>query len=77
MFAPSEWPQMPDRLRSLFKYVLLNRLYIFMGKDNELPDRPGKMICVGNCTRKFAEENDLTFFPGCPPSAEDLRKIFD
>ncbi len=31
-----------------------------------------RILCMGTCIRKFAEEHDLDWIQGCPPSPEDI-----
>lgn len=77
IFSPSEFPRMPERAAKLARHVFVGRTYVFMGKQNSVPKRKGAMYCVGNCTKKFSEENGLPFFPGCPPDSKTLAGIFD
>ncbi len=52
------------------------RTDIIMGHPEELPRDHGRIICLGDCTRRFARERDLVFVAGCPPDPEDLIRVF-
>ncbi|MFH1926736.1 MAG: DUF362 domain-containing protein [Chloroflexota bacterium] len=52
------------------------RTDIIMGHPEKLPPNHGRIICLGDCTRLFAREHNLTFVAGCPPDPENLVRIF-
>jgi uncharacterized protein (DUF362 family) len=54
----------------------LQRTDIIMGHAEEIPRGHGRIICLGDCTRRFAREHDLTFVEGCPPEPEALIRAF-
>lgn len=76
MFAPAALTHLPPRLVMLAR-VVAGPTFIYIGKHAKLASSGGQHICLGNCTRKFAEENDLPFIPGCPPPPEAIHKAFD
>lgn len=53
-------------------YAVLKHLYIIQGMHAEIPDVKGKVICLGDCTKEIAEENNLTHIEGCPPNSKDI-----
>ncbi len=62
--TPSEW----------FGFLcngILRRVDILSGKS-KVPENHGKLICIGNCTRHFAEKEGIPWVPGCPPKAGDI-----
>jgi len=62
------------RLKFLYRGVW-RRLDIVMGHATEVPPQHGKIICVGECAREFAEKNGLPVVRGCPPTAQDVLKL--
>ena len=67
----SVWGRTRMRLRAD-----LQRTDIVMGHAEEIPQGHGRVICLGDCTRRFAREHDLPFVPGCPPDPEALIRAF-
>jgi len=51
------------------------RLDIVMGHASELPPQHGKLVCLGDCARLFAEEYGLPLARGCPPGVEDILGV--
>lgn len=73
------WPRillLPYTLWRVMEFCLLNRTYIIMGTEPGTPERPCKVICIGDCTKKYARENSYHHIPGCPPALADIVKIF-
>lgn len=54
------------------------RLDIVMGHGlgEELPVGHGKVVCVGDCCRKYAESHGLPVARGCPPEPERVADLF-
>jgi uncharacterized protein (DUF362 family) len=53
-----------------------NKINIIFGRADEL--KTGKTdlnICVGNCARKFAEENNAHCLDRCPPGIREVREF--
>ena len=65
----------PKYFLQLLYYGYLNRLDLLIGKDNSIPMHHGKVICVGDCTRVLAKENNVPCLKGCPPSAKDFFNV--
>ncbi|MBU0494646.1 MAG: DUF362 domain-containing protein [Chloroflexi bacterium] len=66
----SRWRQ----LRFLYRGVL-RRLDVLAGHLDELDGLPpgcGKVVCVGDCARGYAERHGLPVVRGCPPEPEDI-----
>lgn len=53
---------------------LLGGLHIVQGREGRLPDRSGKVVCFGRCTRELAEREGLTHIKGCPPTPRDVAE---
>lgn len=53
---------------------LLGKLHIVQGREARLPGVPGRVVCLGKCTRELAEREGLLHVPGCPPSARDVAE---
>jgi uncharacterized protein (DUF362 family) len=51
------------------------RLDIVMGHATDLPAGHGKVVCVGDCSRHFAEKHGLPLARGCPPTAGDVLRL--
>ena len=67
---PSYWVRYGPKLAYL---VLLRGVnFISGGKNIKTPDNNGKLICFGNCTKKYAEENNAAWVAGCPPNPKDI-----
>ena len=50
-----------------------DRIDILQGGGWEtLPEGCGKEICLGNCTKEFAEKMNLKYCKGCPPDYHDI-----
>lgn len=59
--------------RFLF-FVLFKRFHLLRGKKAKIPRVPGRILCLGNCSRDAADEMGAYFVPGCPPQPEDILK---
>ncbi len=46
---------------------MFKRIDIIQGVHAEIPDEHGKIICLGDCTKEIANENNLIHVRGCPP----------
>ena len=66
----SRWRQLKFWYRGVWR-----RLDIVMGHATELPPNCGKVICLGDCTRQFAEKHHLPLARGCPPTADEVLKL--
>lgn len=53
---------------------LFGKLHIIQGRQASLPGVPGRVICLGKCTRELAEREGLIHLPGCPPSGRDVAE---
>jgi len=51
------------------------RLDIVMGHASKLPAGHGKVVCLGECARPFAEQHRLPVARGCPPDAQDVLQL--
>jgi uncharacterized protein (DUF362 family) len=70
----SMWKR-PDRAGRFLFLSLFKRMDIAAGgsaiKDGDLQSH---ILCVGDCSRKMAEEKGYRFIPGCPPKVDALIK---
>ena len=56
---------------------IINRIDIITGQVEHIPSSArGRLVCYGECARQLAEQYDLLWIPGCPPSVDDFLKIF-
>ena len=56
-----------------FVYLaMFKRIDIIQGVHAEIPDEHGKIICLGDCTKEIANENNLIHVRGCPPNSKDI-----
>lgn len=65
------------RLKFLYRGTW-RRLDIVMGHAHELTGLPaghGKVVCVGDCARKYAAQHGLPIARGCPPTPEDVVRL--
>ncbi len=70
---PAYWFKYGPKLAYL---IFLKGVNFVSGGNSQLPNKPGKTICFGECTKNFAKENGLDWVPGCPPNPKDiLRKL--
>ena len=64
------------RLRFMYRGVW-RRLDLVSGHGPEgLPAGHGKVICVGDCARRYAKEHRLPIATGCPPDPEEVAALF-
>jgi len=49
---------------------------ILDGTFDKRPERANSIICLGNCSQKFSEENNLPIIKGCPPSIQQIQDQF-
>jgi len=63
---PLFWP-------TFFYNGILRRVDILSGKS-AVPKNHGKIVCIGNCTKRLSEKEDLDWVPGCPPNSTDVIK---
>jgi uncharacterized protein (DUF362 family) len=62
----------PKYLMKLFIHGFFFRLDLVTGKFSDPPINSGKIICIGDCTKKLAENHGLTWTSGCPPKVESI-----
>lgn len=64
------------RLKFLYRGVW-RRVDLVMGHGlGGLPPGHGKVICVGDCARRYAKQHALPIATGCPPRPEDVAALF-
>jgi uncharacterized protein (DUF362 family) len=57
----------------LLRYSVLGA-EIIMGSNPQWRKEYPTVICIGECTRRIANEGGFTHIPGCPPSLDELNK---
>jgi len=65
----------PLKLAKLLYWGILRRTDFVAGLNPVLPKVTDRVICVGNCAAKFAEQYDLPLIKGCPPNPDDVRGV--
>jgi hypothetical protein len=56
-----------------FAYLaIFKRIDIIQGSHAEIPAEHGRIIRLGDCTKKIAKENGFVYVKGCPPKTEDI-----
>lgn len=53
-------------------YALFKRIDIIQGLHAKIPDEHGTVICLGDCTKKIAEKDNLMHIGGCPPNQKEI-----
>ena len=70
----------PLRLLKLLRSLLLKKTHFVLGRvsrEDELTHKlDGRTICVGDCTKAFAQKHGHKFVPGCPPTSQKVAKRF-
>lgn len=56
--------------------ALYKRLNIVQGKHTPIPDVPGEVICLGDCTKDLARHHNLRHIAGCPPDYRTILEVF-
>ncbi len=60
----------------LLKAGVFSRKDIVLG-DGDMPPGAKNIICVGSCSRKFAERHNLPLIKGCPPSEDQIFRALN
>ncbi len=63
------------RLR-LFVNGQMRRTDIILGGSAELPEGHGRVLCVGDCAKAFANRGGFRLVGGCPPEPDDIARGF-
>ncbi|MCD4689898.1 DUF362 domain-containing protein [bacterium] len=53
---------------------IIGGLHIVQGRNGRIPNRRGKMVCFGRCTRELAEREGIMHIKGCPPTAREVAE---
>jgi uncharacterized protein (DUF362 family) len=61
-------------LPKLAYWGVVGGLHVVQGKEAGLPTKPGRVLCLGKCTRELAEREGLVHLKGCPPNPEDVAE---
>lgn len=52
-------------------------IYLGTGHHLNMEDSPANVRAFGGCSAHFARRNHFTYVEGCPPSPEDIIRLFD
>lgn len=63
----------PFKLAKLLYWGILRRVDFVAGFKPVIPEVTDRVICVGNCAAKFAEQYNLPLIKGCPPNPDDIE----
>lgn len=58
-------------MRKLMRLAISGAEFVY-GFDPEFRAEHGKVVCIGDCTKKIAREKGYTHVPGCPPDRKAL-----
>ena len=53
-------------------YAFFRGLHLLTGRNPQMPNMGGRIVCSGNCTKAFAEKHGLTYVEGCPPTSKEI-----
>jgi hypothetical protein len=56
----------------LIYLIFIKGLHFSAGPKACIIDRRAKIICLGNCAKKYAEEQGFSWASGCPPSPKEI-----
>lgn len=75
--AIKQIPKHPKATLNFLRYGVFTRLNIFAGPGHNISESEiqGKVVCVGDCTKEFAEENNFPFVSGCPPNENEILTV--
>lgn len=62
----------PGPLYKLFNYGVLRRVDFVTANLDKPPVGHGRIICIGACSKKFADKYGFEWIPGCPPKVEEI-----
>ncbi len=56
--------------------MLFDRVDLLRGREARIPEKHGRLLLVGDCTRRLAEEYGVGYVKGCVPKPEDvIRRV--
>jgi len=65
-------------LPKLARLMLFDRIDLLRGRDAKIPEGHGKLLLVGDCTERLAQEYGVAHVPGCVPRPEAvIRRIME
>jgi len=59
-------------LKRLPKNLNMEKMNVLAGSEAYIPENSYPIVCYGNCTQKFAADNNLPFLEGCPPNMDAI-----
>jgi uncharacterized protein (DUF362 family) len=54
------------------KFICGGKMELISGRKPRLPTKADKVICLGDCCERFAQEHNLAHLKGCPPDSKDI-----
>ncbi len=57
-------------------FSLFTGFNLIRGCHAKIPDNSGRVLCLGDCSKQFADENHFPYVQGCPPKPDDTVKMF-
>ena len=54
------------------KALCKGKIEVISGRRPHLPQKADKVICLGDCCERFAQEHNLAHVKGCPPDSKDI-----
>ena len=61
-------------LKRLPKELYMEEINVLSGVEPYIPNNLYPVVCFGNCTKKFASNNNIPFIEGCPPTMDAIYK---
>lgn len=58
----------------LLKYAFKGGVDFVFGSKPRFDENAKNIICIGNCTKKLAQQKGCIHVPGCPPTKEEMLK---
>jgi uncharacterized protein (DUF362 family) len=65
----------PIKLTKFLYWGLFRRIDFIAGLNPTLPEGAGRVICVGNCALKFAQQHGFPLIKGCPPKPSHITDV--
>jgi uncharacterized protein (DUF362 family) len=69
-----ELPTHPFKMIKFAYNITLNTTNIIAGPNTKNKPSKGRIICIGSCSKQFAEKNNCIYIEGCPPKTKDIIK---
>ena len=58
--------------------MMFDRVDLIRGREAKIPEKHGKLLLVGDCTQRLAEEYGVDYARGCVPKPEEvIRRVME